>query len=173
MSFWNGNKWVAQAPPDAAPAAKPESRAKGFAAAALEASLITALTFGLIAGTAFAAKGGGGGPNATNSGSSLAVVMVTDNNGNGAPNWNDTITFNVSTTATTTPHVNVLCYQGGVQVYSGLTGYYASYPWPWTQNMTLWSYSWSGGAADCNAKLYYFSGRKTITLTTLAFHVDA
>jgi hypothetical protein len=61
MSFWNGNKWVAQAPPPAAvAAAKPESRAKRIAAAALEASLITALTFGLIAGSAFAAKGGGG-----------------------------------------------------------------------------------------------------------------
>jgi hypothetical protein len=56
---WDGNDWVADTPP----AARPASRVKRLAAAALEASLIAALTFGLIAGTAFAAKGshGGGG----------------------------------------------------------------------------------------------------------------
>ena len=99
--------------------------------------------------------------------------MVDDKNGNNLPNYGDTITFHVSTTATTEPHVNLECYQGGTQVYSAVTGYYASYPWPWTQNMALWSYSWTGGAADCTATLYYFSGRKTITATTLGFHVDA
>lgn len=57
MSFWNGNGWVADTPP----APKPSSRARRIAAAMLEASLITVLTFGLIAGTAFAGKGGGGG----------------------------------------------------------------------------------------------------------------
>jgi hypothetical protein len=141
-----------------------------IARAAQIVALVPALA---LVPAALAAKGGNGGGGTTGSSDSLRLVMVTDANGNGLPNWGDTITFNVSTTATTTPHVSVLCYQGGVQVYSGLTGYYASYPWPWTQNMGLWSYSWTGGAADCTAKLYYFSGRKTITLTTLGFHVDA
>jgi hypothetical protein len=55
---WNGNEWVADTPP----AAPRTSRVKRVAAATLEASMITALTFGLIAGTAFAGKGGGGAP---------------------------------------------------------------------------------------------------------------
>jgi hypothetical protein len=123
---------------------------------------------------ALAAKGGGShGGGGTNGSSGLRLVMVSDTNGNGLPNYGDTITFNVSTSATTEPHVSVLCYQGGTQVYSAVTGYYASYPWLWTQNMPLWSSNWTGGAADCTATLYYFSGRKTITLTTLGFHVDA
>jgi hypothetical protein len=58
MSFWDGSQWVADRP--TAPTTKPESRVKHATAAVLEAGLITALTFGLIAGSAFAAKGGGG-----------------------------------------------------------------------------------------------------------------
>jgi len=99
--------------------------------------------------------------------------MVADLNGNGSPNYGDTVTFNVSTTATTEPHVSLKCYQSATLVYSAATGYYASYPWPWTQNMTLSSSSWTSGAADCTATLYYFSGRKTVTAKTLAVHVDA
>jgi hypothetical protein len=56
MSFWDGSKWVAAVPPAAAPGTKPSSRTRRLAAATLEAGLITALTFGLIAGTAFAGK---------------------------------------------------------------------------------------------------------------------
>jgi hypothetical protein len=59
MSFWNGYEWVADTPPTTA--AKPEGRVKHVAKAVLEAGLITALTFGLIAGSAFAAKGANGG----------------------------------------------------------------------------------------------------------------
>jgi hypothetical protein len=135
--------------------------------------LITALVLMLaLVPAALAAKGGNGGSSGGVPGS-LALVMVNDQNGNGLPNWGDSVTFKVSTTATTEPHVSLGCYQDGVLVYSDMTGYYAGYPWPWTQIMSLWSYAWSGGAADCTAKLYYFSGRKTITLTTLGFHVDA
>ena len=53
------------------------------------------------------AKGGGGrrgggstGGTTTGGGGSLSLVMLVDGNGDGAPNYNDTITFNVSTTAT-------------------------------------------------------------------------
>jgi hypothetical protein len=42
-------------------------------------------------------------------------------------------------------------------VYSATSGFYASYPWPWTRNMTLKSQAWSGGAASCTARLYFFS----------------
>ena len=40
--------------------------------------------------------GGGGKPGGGGSTGSLALVLVTDQNGNGAPNWGDTVTFNVS-----------------------------------------------------------------------------
>ena len=53
MSYWNGTEWVVDAPPDP----KRPSRVKRVAAATLEAALVTALTFGLIAGSAFAAQG--------------------------------------------------------------------------------------------------------------------
>jgi len=115
-------------------------------------------------------NGGGGKPAG---GGTIVLSMVTDANGDGSPNWSDTVTFNVSTTATAEPHVSLSCYQNGTLVYSATTGFYSSYPWPWTNNMQLASQAWTGGAADCTAKLYYFNGKKTPTLATLSFHVDA
>jgi hypothetical protein len=143
-----------------------KSTAVRFALLVTVALLVLAVAGAAQAGNGKPAPGGGGG-------SSLSLKMVSDVNGNGLPNYGDTVTFSVSTTATTEPHVSLACYQNGTQVYSAVTGYYASYPWLWTQNMPLWSSNWTGGAADCTATLYYFSGRKTITLTTLGFHVDA
>jgi hypothetical protein len=135
---------------------------------------IVALVLALVLVPAAVAAKGSGGHNGTTSGStSLNLEMVTDANGNGLPNWGDTVTFKVSTTATTQPHVSLQCSQNGAVVYTAQTGYYDGYPWPWTQNMSLWSGAWTGGAADCTAKLYYFSGRKTVTLKTVSFHVDA
>jgi hypothetical protein len=139
---------------------------------------ITILVLGLVP-VAFAGKGGndggGGGKRGGGTGGSgtLSVAMVADANQDGLPNWGDTITFNVSTTATTEPHVNVTCSQGGVVVYGAATGYYASYPWPWTQNMTLSSQMWSGGAASCTAVLSAYSGTSVTTLGTLSFSVAA
>ncbi len=89
------------------------------------------------------------------------------------PNWDEQLTFDVTTTATDSPFVDVGCQQNGTTVYSATTGYFASYPWPWTQVMTLWSMSWTGGAADCTAKLYALDGKRINVLSTLAFHVDA
>ncbi len=103
--------------------------------------------------------------------SSLSLVLL--NSTDGAPHWGQHITFTVSTTATTEPQVNLACSQNGTVVFRAQTGYYAGYPWPWTQTMTLSSYVWTSGAASCTAVLYYFSGSKTITLTTLNFQVLA
>jgi hypothetical protein len=160
MSFWNGKEWVADAPPvPAAPVAKPASRVKRLAAAALEASLITALTFGLIAGTAFAGKGGGGrgghgggGSTITGGGTISLAPIVVDNNGNGLPDYTDVVTFDASTTATTTPYVNLVCTQNGVLALSSWKGYWAgSLDTNW--NFGLESGGWPGGAADCTAYL--------------------
>ena len=142
----------------------------GFAAAI--AILVLALAPVALAGKKPGGGGKGGGGTSTGS-SSLTVAMVTDANQNGLPNWGDAITFNVTTSATTEPHVDVSCSQGGVVVYGAATGFYASYPWPWTQIMTLSSQSWTGGAASCTATLSAYSGTSVTTLATLSFQVGA
>src|SRR5215210_1993561 len=147
MSDWNGYEWVVDAPP----VPRREGRVKRLAKATLEAGLITALTFGLIAGTAFAGKGGGGGHKSSGGSGSLALVMVVDSNGDGLPNWNDTVTFSLTTTSDR-PYVSVNCYQGTSWVYSASAGFFPDYPW--SRNFILAASSWSGGAADCTAKLY-------------------
>jgi hypothetical protein len=118
--------------------------------------------------TATGGKGGGTKPSGGGS-SSLTLVMVTDTNSNGLPNWGDSVTFKVSTTATTEPHVDLTCSQSGTVVFGATTGFYPSYPWPWTQIMTLSSPSWQSGAANCTAVLYYFSGRKNVILASTSF----
>src|SRR5439155_17704638 len=80
------------------------------AQAVAEGALISLLVVGLMAGTAFAAKGGG--HNTTTGGGSLTLVMVTDADGNGLPNWGDQLTFKVSTSASY-PSVEVDCAQNG------------------------------------------------------------
>ena len=112
---------------------------------------------------------GGGKPGGGSGTSSLTLKMVTDNNGNGLPNWGDEITFTISTTATAEPFVDVACYQNGTLVYGTTGGFFASYPWPWTKVMLLSSPSWRSGAAECQARLYYLSGRNNVTLATTSF----
>jgi hypothetical protein len=102
-------------------------------------------------------------------GSSLSLVL--ENSTDGQPHWGQTVTFKVSTGATTQPNVSLDCYQNGVLVYGAVAGFYAGYPWPGSQNFILSSPSWTGGGASCTASLYYFSGRKTVTLTNLNFQV--
>ena len=114
---------------------------------------------------ATAARPAGGGS------SSLTLVMYTDKNGNGLPNWSDTVTFNVSTTQTTQPTVNLACSRGGVVVATGSAGFYDSYPFSWARLMTLSSQSWTSGAADCTATLGYYSHNKFSALTSIGFHV--
>jgi hypothetical protein len=87
--------------------------------------------------------------------------------------WGDTLTFSVSTAATTQPSVNVDCTQNGALVYRHY-GFYYGDPSP-SQSFVLQSAAWTGGAADCTATLYYidpFYGLE-LDLATLPFHVDA
>jgi len=111
--------------------------------------------------------GGGGG-----SGSSLSgPMMVVDKNANGLPNWGDTITFNVSSSATY-PSVEVDCSQSGVMVYAGTVGFYPSYPW--AKQFILSSTAWTGGAASCTATLYSTSanGHRS-NIASLSFSAGA
>ena len=127
-----------------------------------------------LAPGAFAAKGGGGkgggGSHTATSSMNLVLLDSTD----GVPHHGQRVRFDVSTTATTQPHVSVNCYQGTELVYIAATGYYEGYAWPWTQTMTLSSGAWTGGDADCQAELYKLDNRGGRTvLARLAFHVYA
>ncbi len=175
MSYWNGAEWVPEQPNPPQHA----HRGRRLFGATLEATLIVALTFGLIAGTAFAAKGGNGGgkggpgkPGGDGGSSTLAVRMFVYQNADGKPNWNDQVTFDVSTTATDKPWVRLDCYQGGAWVSTSSAGFFATYPWP--ANFTLSSGGWTGGAADCTATLYMTtSNGRSKTLTVLGLGVGA
>ena len=147
---------------------------KHAAEAVLEGGLVATLAVGLIAGTALAGKpSGGGGGHKTPSGGGTIVLhdpLVVDNNGNGAPNWNDVVTFDISTTATSTPYVNLVCSQNGTMVASGWRGYWdGSLDTTW--NFGLSSGVWQGGAADCTAYLKMPTSRGYSTLASTSFHV--
>jgi hypothetical protein len=138
----------------------------------LAAFLVLALALVPAALAGKGGNGGGGGGSATGSTSSLSTVMVVDQNGNGAPNWNDQITFAVSTSATSAPWVRLNCYQSGVWVSTSTAGFFAAYAW--APNFTLSSGAWTSGAGDCTATLYLVtSNGRSKTLNTLSFHVDA
>ncbi len=107
----------------------------------------------------------------TTSTSSLSLVLL--NSTDGLPHYGQSVTFTVSTTATTQPSVSLYCYQNGVLVVAGAAGFYPGYPWPGAQIFTLSGGSWTGGAANCTATLYYFNGKSNITLKTLNFQVYA
>jgi hypothetical protein len=120
-----------------------------------------------IATPAFAGKP------ARSSGSTSTLKLVLLNSTDGLPHYGQDVTFDASSSSTTEPHVKLSCSQGGTVVYTAQTGYYASYPWPWTNTMTLSSGAWTGGAADCTATLYWFNGSKTVTGSVLSFPVYA
>ena len=137
------------------------------------AAQIAALVFALaLVPAALAAKGGGGGKasgGGTNGSSSLSLVMVTDANTPGL-SYGDTVTFNVSTTASY-PSVQVACYQNGALVFAQSAGFFPTYAG--SKNFTLQDDRWSGGAADCTATLYTTSSNgKQTTLATESFHVN-
>src|SRR5689334_22738360 len=96
--------------------------------ALFEGFLIALLVVGLMVGTTFAGGRGGGGNNKPGSGGTTsstisAPVTVTDT-GTPGLSFGDTITFNVRTTATTTPWVKLDCYQNGDIVASGTKGFW-------------------------------------------------
>jgi len=131
------------------------------------AGLVLVLSLALVP-AAFAGKG-----HQTTSGSSTITgpVMVVDNNGNGVANWGDTVTFNMSTTATTQPYVHLVCSGNGIG-YDSWKGVFAgSLDTSW--NFVLSSGGWAGGAADCTATLGMYTKQGFKQLASMTFHVDA
>lgn len=123
-----------------------------------------------LASTAVAATGGGKGGKDP---SSISLVMVSSANAslspNSAPSWGDTVTFNVSTTATTQPSVVANCYQNGALVYTHYGFFYGDQS-P-SQNFVLKSSLWTGGAADCTATLYYINAKRGTEVDLSLIHI--
>jgi hypothetical protein len=123
---------------------------------------------------ALAAKGGGGTgghkPGGGSGSGTLGLVVVSSPLNDNLPHYGGVVTFNVSTTATTTPYVRVDCHEGGVWVLSSSSGFFASYPWPWTNDFTLSWDMWHtpGATASCTATLYNGGA----TYATLNFNVS-
>ena len=125
-----------------------------------------------MAGSALAAKpvagtGGHKGGGSTGTATIALAPLVVDNNGNGLPNWNDVVTFNISTTISS-PYVHLICSQNGTMVAQGWDGYFVGALGG--RNFGLASPQWTGGAADCVANVETSTGS---ILGTMSFHVDA
>ena len=138
------------------------------------ATQIAALVLVLVAVPVAFAKGGGrGGGGGTTSTINLHTPLVYDANGDGVTNHGDVVLFDISTTATTQPWVNVKCSQNGVVVYNTWNGYFVgalNNDW----NFGLASGAWQGGAADCTAYLDKANSRGGWTqLASRSFHVEA
>ena len=121
---------------------------------------------------ALAAKGGGGGNTGTGGNSSITGPFMVADTGTSGLSFGDTVTFNVSTTATSQPYVNVLCYQNGVLVMNSWNGFFDQALNP-TRNFGLYSPSWQSGAADCTAWLDMNTRRGTSQLASTKFQVNA
>jgi len=158
MSFWDGTRWV----PDKA--AAPPSRVRAAASHSLmaiaEGGMIAALVVGLMAGTAFAGRGGG---TAATPWISLATVDGSRMSASVQPSLGSAVTFDAGyPKSTKNPWVSLMCYQDGTLVYGegGKVGHEfvlggASSDW-----------LRAGGAASCHAELgdlYWKGGHEYYT----------
>jgi hypothetical protein len=134
---------------------------------ALAVSLVAVLCLG---GTAFAANSGGSSKNS----SSISLVLLrtaaatTSAASTSGAAYGDSVTFSVQTDATSTPFVNLKCYQGGALVAEGWAAFSSGSP-----AFGLYSPQWTGGAADCTASLDMPSNGKWKQLASTSFHVNA
>lgn len=139
------------------------------------AGAVTTVAFVVLAlalvPVALAGKSGGKGGGTSGGSSSLSLKMVADNNGNGLPNWGDTVTFNVSTTATTQPYVHLVCSGNSVGYDSWKGVFPGSLDSNW--NFVLSSGGWTGGAANCTATLGMYTKQGFRQLTSMSFPVGA
>ncbi|MBX4201597.1 hypothetical protein KW803_01720 [Candidatus Saccharibacteria bacterium] len=97
------------------------------------------------------------------------LVMVTDANSDGLPNFKDVVTFSF-TSLSTTPSVKLECFQNGVLVSSETDGFYPDYPWDTNYELGP-TYVWTSGSANCTATLNEPIGRKN-KITTMNFTVN-
>lgn len=116
-----------------------------------------------FAPAALAGKGGKGGKPPAGS-TSIGLVVL--NSSDGLAHYGQSVTFNVSTTQTSEPWVNLKCYQGGALVAEGWNGYFDRSITG--RNFGLYSPAWTGGAADCTA---WVTTPQRALLASTSFHV--
>lgn len=112
-----------------------------------------------------AARGGKGGKPSGGGTGTISLVLV--NSSDGLAHWGQKVTFNVSTTATSQPWVNLKCYQNGTQVSEGWEGFFAGSLDDGI--FGLYSSSWTSGAGDCTA---YLTNPQWTVLGSTSFHVE-
>jgi hypothetical protein len=139
------------------------------------ASLFGAL---MLATSAVALAGAGG--NKGSSSSSISLVLQTASAAAAAssndPSYGDSVTFAVSTGATSQPFVHLKCFQNGSLVLESWQAWF--YGAAGDQSFKLGgSPAWQGGAGDCTAYLEnwdsYSKNGRTTTLASTSFHVSA
>ena len=138
---------------------------------AFATSLAAALT---LTGVAFAANGAGSNKTSASKISPPIVLSAAAPTAapasTTAPRFGDTVTFDVSTTATTTPFVNLNCYQNGALVAQGWATFFTGGA---AGAFGLSSPIWKSGAANCTADLGMYSNNgKWTVLASTSFHVD-
>lgn len=129
---------------------------------------VGALVLSLALVPAALAGKSGGKPGGGSTSSISQPVLVTDV---GTPGLSagDTITFNVSTSASW-PSVQLNCSQNGAMVYTATRGFYPTYMW--SDNYPLNNQYWTSGAASCVATLYNTNKNgSSTTLATRSFSV--
>ena len=133
---------------------------------AVAATIAVSLVF---AGTAFAGKAAPSsssiaGPYLAGQSSPAGAAAIT-------PQFGQSITFAVSTNATSNPFVNLNCYQNGVLV---MNSWSAFFPGGTGQAFGLYSPAWKSGAANCTADLGMLaSNGRWKVLASTSFTVSA
>jgi hypothetical protein len=114
----------------------------------------------------------------SSSSSSISLVLMgaaPTTSGSADPSYGQSVTFNVSTTATSQPFVHLKCSQNGSLVYEAWQAWFygANGPQSFTLSGTT---AWQGGAADCTAYLEnwdsYSKNGKIAVLASTGFHVN-
>lgn len=131
---------------------------------ALAAALVLALA---VVPTSLAGKGQPGAGGTTSDGT---IVLVLLESTDGFPHYGQRVTFDVSTTATTSPYVNLRCSQNGTLVGQSWEAFFEGSLDD--QIMVLGgSLAWQGGEADCTATLNRRTKRGWQQLAATSFHV--
>jgi hypothetical protein len=138
---------------------------KGMTRRAMGAAVLASVVALAVAASASAGKG-------TTSASTISLASPTAAATTASwPKYGDTVRFNVSTTATSSPFVNLNCYQGGTLVAVGWAAYFDGALG--TGDFGLYSPMWTGGAATCTASLEMHTSKGWKELATTSFDVSA
>jgi hypothetical protein len=134
----------------------------------------------LVGALALAAPGlalAGNGNSSAGSGKSPSSIVLAQPGGGSVaasstswPRYGDMVTFDISTTETAYPYVNLKCYQNGQLVAEGWEGYFDGALGD--RFFGLYSPIWTGGAADCTAWLDKYANGRWKQLASTSFHVS-